>query len=141
MPVSRLLVEGKLDRELLGPLLGGSPVLDPHNTPKGSLAPRTRDLRRDTSQIACYLRDRDFDFLPPLDLSQPTIDTVDFYKLTVKNGMYEYDGKLRPFDHETKTLKIKQPDGLMKEEQLEVRRSIQGPVVYDSKGVTVATVQ
>jgi acyl-homoserine-lactone acylase len=67
-----------------------------------------------------------------------TIDTVDFYKLTVKNGMYEYDGNLRPFDHQTKTLKIKQADGSMKEEQLEVRRSIQGPVVYDAKGVTVA---
>ena len=67
-----------------------------------------------------------------------TIDTVDYYRLTVKNGMYEYDGKLKPFETETKTLKIKQPDGLMKEEKLEIRRSIQGPVVWDSNGVTVA---
>ncbi len=67
-----------------------------------------------------------------------TIDTVDFYKLTVKNGQYEYDGKLMPFEHETKTLKIKQPNGSFKEEKLDVRRSIQGPVVFDDKGVTVA---
>lgn len=66
-----------------------------------------------------------------------TIDTVDFFRLTVKNGMYEYDGKLKAFDREVKTLKIRQPDGSMKEEKLEVRRTIQGPVVYDSNGVTV----
>ncbi|HYA18807.1 MAG TPA: penicillin acylase family protein [Bryobacteraceae bacterium] len=67
-----------------------------------------------------------------------TIDTVDFFRLTVKNGMYEYDGKLKPFETETKTLRIKQPDGSMKEEKLEIRRSVQGPVVYDQNGVTVA---
>ncbi len=67
-----------------------------------------------------------------------TIDTVDFYKLTVRDGQYEYDGKLRPFEHETRTLKIKQPDGSFKEEKLEIRRSIQGPVVFDGQGVTVA---
>lgn len=67
-----------------------------------------------------------------------TIDTVDFYKLTVKNGQYEFDGKLQPFEHETKTLKIRQPDGTFKEEKLDVRRSIQGPVVFDAQGLTVA---
>lgn len=67
-----------------------------------------------------------------------TIDTVDFYKLTVKDGQYEYDGKLQPFDQETKTLKIRQPDGTFKEEKLEIRRSLQGPVVYDQQGMTVA---
>ena len=67
-----------------------------------------------------------------------TIDTVDFYKLTVKNGQYEFDGKLQPFEHETKTLKIRQPDGTFKEEKLDIRRSIQGPVVFDAQGLTVA---
>src|SRR5271168_4908262 len=32
-----------------------------------------------------------------------TIDTVDFYKLTVKGDQYQYDDKWLPFDHETKT--------------------------------------
>ncbi|MBI1914587.1 MAG: hypothetical protein HYS12_07595 [Planctomycetes bacterium] len=77
MPVSRLLVEGKLDIEVLVPLLAGTTGVDPRPTSKGSLAPRARDLRRDTGQTACYVRDRDFDFLPPIDLSQPTIDTTD----------------------------------------------------------------
>ena len=67
-----------------------------------------------------------------------TIDTVDFYKLTVRDGQYEFDGKLRSFEHETKTLKVKQADGSMREEKLEVRRSVHGPVVYDQDGVTVA---
>jgi len=67
-----------------------------------------------------------------------TIDTVDFYKLAVKDGQYDYDGKLRPFEHETKTLKIRQPDGTFKEEKLDIRRSIHGPVVYDQQGMTVA---
>ncbi|HWE48174.1 MAG TPA: penicillin acylase family protein [Bryobacteraceae bacterium] len=67
-----------------------------------------------------------------------TMDTVDFYKLTVKDGKYEFDGKLLPFEHETKTLKIKQPDGSFKEEKLEIRRSVQSPVVFDGQGVTVA---
>ena len=67
-----------------------------------------------------------------------TIDTVDFYKLTVKDGLYEYDGKMMPFEHAAKTLKIRQADGSFKEETLAIRRSIQGPVVFDDKGVTVA---
>jgi hypothetical protein len=73
MPVSRLLVEGKLDIEIFGSLFGGIPTVDPDPTSKGSLAPRVRDYRR-RRQTACYLRDRDFDFLPSTDLSQPTID-------------------------------------------------------------------
>jgi acyl-homoserine-lactone acylase len=67
-----------------------------------------------------------------------TIDTVDFYKLTVKDDQYEYDGQWKPFEHATKVIKIKQPDGSMKEETLAIRRSIQGPVVYDERGMKVA---
>ena len=67
-----------------------------------------------------------------------TIDTVDFFKLTVKDGQYLYDGRLRPFERSTKTLKIKQPDGTLRDETLEIRKSVQGPVVYDQDGLTVA---
>jgi acyl-homoserine-lactone acylase len=67
-----------------------------------------------------------------------TIDTVDFYRLTVKGDQYEFDGKLRPFEHASKVLKIKQPDGSYTEEKLEIRRSVQGPVVFDEKGMVVA---
>ena len=67
-----------------------------------------------------------------------TIDTVDFYRLTVKGDQYEFDGKLRPFEHASKILKIKQADGSIAEEKLEILRSIQGPVVFNDKGVMIA---
>ncbi len=67
-----------------------------------------------------------------------TIDTVDFYKLTMRDGQYEFDGKLRPFEHQSKVIKVKQPDGSFQNVALEIRRSIHGPVVYDEQGLTVA---
>jgi acyl-homoserine-lactone acylase len=67
-----------------------------------------------------------------------TIDTVDFYRLTLKGDGYEFDGKIRPFEHASKTVKIKQSDGSFTEEKVEIRRSVQGPVVFDEKGMTVA---
>ena len=67
-----------------------------------------------------------------------TIDTVDFYKLTVQNDQYVFDGALRPFERETRMLKVKQADGSMREERLDIRRSVHGPVVFDENGVTIA---
>jgi acyl-homoserine-lactone acylase len=67
-----------------------------------------------------------------------TIDTVDFYKLTVQNDQYVFDGALRPFERETRTLKVRRPDGSLREEQLNIRRTVHGPVVFDENGVTVA---
>jgi acyl-homoserine-lactone acylase len=67
-----------------------------------------------------------------------TIDTVDFFKLTVTDGAYIYDGKPRPFEHDTRTIKIKQADGSFKTATIDIRRSIQGPVVYDKDGTTLA---
>lgn len=67
-----------------------------------------------------------------------TIDTVDFFRLTLKDDQYMLDGKLRPFERETKVLKIKQPDGSMEEETLQIRRTVHGPVVFDERGLTLA---
>ena len=67
-----------------------------------------------------------------------TIDTVDFYKLTVQGDQYVFDGTLRPFEREARTLKVKQPDGSLREERLDIRRSVHGPVVFDENGVTIA---
>jgi acyl-homoserine-lactone acylase len=66
-----------------------------------------------------------------------TIDTVDFYRLTVKDGQYLFDGALRPFERDTRTLKVRQADGSFREERLEIRRSVHGPVVYDDNGLTI----
>ena len=67
-----------------------------------------------------------------------TIDTVDFYQLTVRDGKYEYDGALRAFERTKATIKIKQANGSMRSETLDIARSIHGPVVYDNQGITVA---
>jgi acyl-homoserine-lactone acylase len=67
-----------------------------------------------------------------------TIDTVDFYRLTIKDDSYMFDGALRPFERETRVLKMRQPDGSVREERLEIRRTIHGPVVFDENGVTIA---
>ncbi len=67
-----------------------------------------------------------------------TIDTVDFYRLTVQGDQYVFDGTLRPFEREARTLKVKQPDGSLREERLDIRRSVHGPVVFDENGVTMA---
>jgi acyl-homoserine-lactone acylase len=67
-----------------------------------------------------------------------TIDTVDFYRLTVKGVEYMFDGTLRPFERETRTLRVRQPDGSLRDERLEIRRSVHGPVVFDQNGVTIA---
>ena len=75
MPLNQLLVEGKLDAEVLNPLLAGNPLVRRIGS-KGSLAPRARNFREDSKQPVGYLRDRDFDFLPPTDASQPTVDEM-----------------------------------------------------------------
>jgi hypothetical protein len=69
MPVSLLLVEGDLDFQVLNSICGGNPTID-KGGPKYSLAQGVRFERK--KRFACYLRDRDFDFDPPVDLSQPT---------------------------------------------------------------------
>jgi acyl-homoserine-lactone acylase len=67
-----------------------------------------------------------------------TIDTVDFYKLTVKGNQYQFDGAWKDFTTTTAAIKVKQVDGSVKTEMLTTKHSVHGPVVYDSQGVTVA---
>ena len=73
MPVSTLLVEGALDRELLHAVFQGHPVVERGGS-KNSLAPEVRRMRAKSKVNAAYLRDRDFDFDPAHDGSIPTVD-------------------------------------------------------------------
>lgn len=73
MPVSRLLVEGKLDVEIFAALFGGRPPVDIGGS-KQSLAPRARTERQGGNADVCYVRDRDFDYDPPNDAAQPVVD-------------------------------------------------------------------
>jgi hypothetical protein len=78
MPVDFLYVEGELDEEILYQVvqtLSAAPTLERGGS-KSSLAPKTRDKRK-TVPNACYLRDRDFDYDPPADCSNPCVDQSD----------------------------------------------------------------
>jgi acyl-homoserine-lactone acylase len=67
-----------------------------------------------------------------------THDGWDAYELTLANGGYQFDGKVRAFETEEQTLKVKQADGTLREEPLMVRRSIHGPVVAQKDGKAIA---
>jgi acyl-homoserine-lactone acylase len=58
-----------------------------------------------------------------------TLDASDRYELSLQNGGYLLDGQTSSFDKKTITLKIKQVDGSLTEEKLEIKRSKHGPVV------------
>ncbi len=77
MPVSLLYVEGNLDAELLGPLCAGAPAVRAAKASKNALAPIVRRERDGGNEFAYYVRDRDFDFEPPGDLSRPVVDRQD----------------------------------------------------------------
>jgi len=74
MPVSKLLVEGKLDHEILTWILGGDPLVIAVNASKHALVPRTRTEQESGSSDVRYLRDRDFDFTPPENSGHPECD-------------------------------------------------------------------
>lgn len=58
-----------------------------------------------------------------------THDGWDAYELTLADGGYLLDGKVRPFERESQTIKIKQTNGSIREEKLVVERSLHGSVV------------
>ncbi|NES18629.1 MAG: acylase [Symploca sp. SIO3E6] len=67
-----------------------------------------------------------------------TFDGADLYELTLADGGYRWDGATRPFETQTQTLKVKQKDGTLREEQLVVRRSIHGPIIAEKEGKATA---
>lgn len=66
------------------------------------------------------------------------ITAVTVYKLTLSGDGYSYDGKVLPFKTGTRTFKVKQADGTLKEETIDLRESVQGPVFTRPDGTTVA---
>ncbi len=67
-----------------------------------------------------------------------SIDANDLYRLTLQDGGYLFDGKVRQFSTEEKILKVRQADGSMREEKLQIRKSVHGPVVWDKDGRVLA---
>jgi acyl-homoserine-lactone acylase len=61
------------------------------------------------------------------------IDGADIYQLSLKDGGYLLDGKVRSFETENQTIKIKQNNGKFIEEQLKIARSVHGAIVATEK--------
>ena len=71
MPVGKLLVEGLLDVEIFTKVFDGTNIV--RGGSKNSLRPQARN-DRSVDRLTVYLRDRDFDFLPPTSINVPTVD-------------------------------------------------------------------
>jgi acyl-homoserine-lactone acylase len=66
------------------------------------------------------------------------MDGYDLYQLDLRPGGYAWEGGSRAFEQETLTLKVRQLDGSLKDEPLQILRSIQGPVIWQGGGHAVA---
>lgn len=67
-----------------------------------------------------------------------THDGWDAYELSKRGDGYMYDGKVRPFETKTTQLKVKQNDGMLRSEELEIKSSVHGPVVTQKDGKPIA---
>ena len=67
-----------------------------------------------------------------------TIDNADLYELTLKEEGYLLDGETKPFGIAQKTIKVKQENGELIEEVLNILRSEHGPVVGKKDGKALA---
>jgi acyl-homoserine-lactone acylase len=63
---------------------------------------------------------------------------ADVYRLTLQGDGYVLDGQVRAFEREQQIIRVRQPDGSLRDEPLTIRRSVHGPVFSDRRGVTVA---
>jgi acyl-homoserine-lactone acylase len=67
-----------------------------------------------------------------------TYDGQDLYELVLAEGGYKWEGRVKAFETEEQTIKVKQKDGRWRNEKLLVRRSIHGPVVAEKNGKAIA---
>jgi acyl-homoserine-lactone acylase len=67
-----------------------------------------------------------------------THDGWDAYELPLTGGKYRFDGKLYPFKIDSQPIKVKQPDGTLREEHLAVQHAIHGPVVAQTGNKAIA---
>jgi acyl-homoserine-lactone acylase len=67
-----------------------------------------------------------------------TLDASDRYELNLQDDGYLLDGLVVPFDKKTIAIKVKQPDGTLLEQKLEIKNSKQGPVVGEKNNKAYA---
>lgn len=58
-----------------------------------------------------------------------TFDGVDLFELELSGDGYTWDGGVQAFETVTKTLKVREGDGSLRDEPLPIHRSVHGPVV------------
>lgn len=70
------------------------------------------------------------------------LDGIDLFELTLVKGGYRWDGGVRAFEADTQSIRVRLPGGSLRQEVLEVRRSVHGPVleVRGDKAVAVRLV-
>jgi acyl-homoserine-lactone acylase len=67
-----------------------------------------------------------------------TLDGADLYELRPAGDGYAFDGGERRFEVERRTLRVRQTDGSITEQPLDIRRSVHGPVVGERNGNALA---
>jgi acyl-homoserine lactone acylase PvdQ len=60
------------------------------------------------------------------------------YQLTLKDGGYLFDGKVRPFETKMASYKVKQADGTVADKPLEIKSTVHGPVFERADKTTIA---
>ena len=63
---------------------------------------------------------------------------ADLYRLTLKDGGYILDGKVRQFEGSQQSIHVLRKDGSMRDEPLTVRKSEHGPLVVDRADTAIA---
>ncbi len=67
-----------------------------------------------------------------------TIDNADTYELELKDGGYLLDGVRKEFESSAKTIKIKQEDGTLIEQEIPLLKTVHGPVVNKTENKVLA---
>jgi acyl-homoserine-lactone acylase len=67
-----------------------------------------------------------------------TIDNADTYEVQLKDGGYLLDGERKEFEKKTKTIKVKNDDGSLSNYNIELMKTVHGPVVNIGKTKALA---
>ncbi len=67
-----------------------------------------------------------------------TIDNADTYELTLSDGGYLWDGEQKEFEISSKTIKVKNEDGQLIDQEVPLFRSVHGPVVKRGENKALA---
>lgn len=67
-----------------------------------------------------------------------TLDSVDIYELTLKDGGYVWNGQVKPFDSSKATYNVRRTDGTLEVRTVDVQWSVHGAVIAIKPGKALA---